>query len=168
MPCNWSSIKTQCMLTKYQPPQFTSLVQQNISLLIVIMIIPAFTATAQNLPKKPTLQQLAGYHNQQQIKWHQKQLPSSSVTYKFGANYKQLQPTGVEKLKPMAIVPVNYVLPAAKNDDQNSPSSPLLQSLLLQERKDYMQWQKQSWWKDPNKLKGADLLRDFYISNRKS
>ena len=156
------------MLSKNQLPHFSSRVQQNIGLLLAIMLNPTFTATAQNLPKKPTLQQLAGYHNQQQIKWQQKQLPSSSVTYKFGANYNQLQPTSVEKLQPMAIVPVNYVLPAVKSEDQNSPSAPLLQSLLLQERKDYMQWQKQSWWKDPNKLKGADLLRDFYISNRKS
>ena len=156
------------MLSKNQLPHFSSRVQQNIGLLLAIMLNPTFTATAQNLPKKPTLQQLAGYHNQQQIKWQQKQLPSSSVTYKFGANYNQLQPTSVEKLQPTAIVPVNYVLPAVKSEDQNSPSAPLLQSLLLQERKDYMQWQKQSWWKDPNKLKGADLLRDFYISNRKS
>ena len=154
------------MFSKYQLPQFISGIQRSKIGLIVILFIPPFTITAQNLPKKPTLQQLAGYHNQQQIRWQQKQLPQSSVTYKFTANYSQLQPTASRTFQPVAIVPVNYVLPVATNHQQQASSTPLLQSLLMQERKDYLQWQKQSWWKDPNKLKAAELLRDVYISNK--
>lgn len=156
------------MFSNYQLPQFISAIRQNTVGLIMILLIPTFTATAQNLPKKPTLQQLAGYHQQQQINWQQKQLPQSSVTYKFTKNYNQPQPTVIGKVQPVAIIPVNYAVPAATKQQKQTSSSPLLHTLLIQERKDYLQWQKQSWWKDPNKLKGAELLRDFYISTRKS
>jgi hypothetical protein len=156
------------MLSKYQLPQLIFPVKGNKIWLAVLLLAPAFTVTAQNLPKNPTLQQLAGYHNKQQQNWQQKQLPPSSVTFKFSTNYGQSLTTRFGKAKSLAPVAVNYPLPASVNEKQQRTQAPFLQSFLLEERKQYMQWRKQSWWKDPGKLKGAELLRDFYISNRKS
>lgn len=156
------------MFTKYHLLQLVFPEKGKTILLAVLILAPAFTVTAQNLPKNPTLQQLAGYHNKQQQNWQQKQLPPSSVTFKFSTNYGQSLTTRFGKAKSLAPVAVNYPLPASVNEKQQMTPAPFLQSFLLEERKQYMQWQKQSWWKDPGKLKGAELLRDFYISNRKS
>lgn len=156
------------MFSKYHLSQLTPKGNGNIICMTVLLLIPAFTVTAQNLPRKPTLQQLAGYHNKQQQNWQQKQLPQSSVTYKFSTNYHQSLTTEFGKVQPPVSFAVNFPLPASANGKQQMAPAPFLQSFLLEERKQYMQWQKQSWWKDPGKLKGAELLRDFYISNRKS
>ncbi|MEJ8841777.1 hypothetical protein WG954_05230 [Lacibacter sp. H375] len=156
------------MFTKYQLPQLIFPVKGNKIWLAVLLLAPSFTGTAQNLPKNPTLQQLAGYHNKQQQNWQQKQLPQSSVTYKFSTNYGQSSTSEVRKVPPSVPVSVNYPLPASASTIQQTTPAPFLQSFLLEERKQYMLWQKQSWWKDPGKLKGAELLRDFYIANRKN
>lgn len=156
------------MFSKYYLPQLLFPVKRSSIWVAVLLLAPAFTVTAQNLPRKPTLQQLAGYHNKQQQNWQQKQLPLSSVTYKFGTKYHQSPTTGFGKVQPTVPLLINYVIPAPVNEDQRLIPAPFLQSFLLEERKQYMQWQKQIWWKEPGKLKGAELLRDFYISNRKS
>jgi len=156
------------MFSKYHLPKLIFPVKGNTIWLAMLLLANAFTVTAQQLPKKPTLQQLAGYHNKQQQSWQLKQLPQSSVTYKFSTNYQQSFIKDFGKVQPAAPLAVNYPLPAQANGKQQMKPAPFLQSFLLEERKQYMQWQKQSWWKDPAKLKGAELLRDFYISNRKS
>jgi hypothetical protein len=155
------------MFRKYHLLQIAFSFKGNAIWLTVLLVIPAFIATSQNLPKKPTLQQLAGYHNKQQLDWQQKQLPQSSVIYKFSTNYGQSSTTRFGKDQSIAPLAVNYPLPASVNEKQQRTQAPFLQSFLLEERKQYMQWRKQSWWKDPGKLKGAELLRDFYISTRK-
>ncbi|HLO39044.1 MAG TPA: hypothetical protein VK173_11150 [Lacibacter sp.] len=156
------------MFSKYHLPQLMFQVKGKTILLAVLLLAPAFTVTAQNLPKNPTLQQLAGYHNKQQQNWQQKQLPQSSVTFKFTTNYNQSLTSRFGNVQPSVPLIVNYQLPASAIQKQQMTPAPFLQSFLLEERKQYMQWQKQSWWKDPGKLRGAELLRDFYISNRKS
>lgn len=156
------------MFTKYHLLQLV-FPEKGITIWLAVLILaPAFTVTAQNLPRKPTLQQLAGYHNKQQQNWQQKQLPQTSVTYKFSTNYGQSLTTRFEKAQSIAPLTVNYPLPVSVNKKQERTPAPFLQPFLLEERKQYLQWQKQSWWKDPGKLKGAEMLRDFYISNRKS
>lgn len=155
------------MFRKYHLLQLRLKVKGNAIWFTVLVLIPAFTVTAQTLPKSPTLPQLAGYHNRQQQNWQQKQLPQSSITYKFSANYHQSLIKEFGKAQPPAPVAVNYALPASAKENRLMTPAPFLQSFLLDERKQYMQWQKQSWWKDPGKLKGAELLRDLYISNRK-
>lgn len=122
---------------------------------------------AQTLPKKPTLQQLAAYQNKQQLNWQQKQLPASSVTYRFSTNY-QTSTKEFGKQQPIVPVAVNYSQPLRLQQGQQKRSAPSLQSYLQEERRQYMLREKQSWWKDPAKLKGAELLRDFYITNRRS
>lgn len=156
------------MFSKYHLTQLMFPAWGNTIWLAVLLLATAFTVNAQNLPRKPTLQQLAGYHNKQQQNWQQKQLPQSSVTYKFGTNYGQSSTSRFGKTQSLAPLAANYPLPASVNKKQQRTPAPFLQSFLLEERKQYMQWQKQSWWKDPSKLKGAELLRDFYISNRKN
>lgn len=155
------------MFRKYQLLQLSFPVKGKAIRLTALLLIPAFTVIAQTLPKKPTLPQLAGYYNWQQQNWQQKQLPQSSITYKFGTNHHQSLTSQFGKTQPPAPVAVNYALPASAKENQLMTPAPFLQSFLLDERKQYMQWQKQSWWKDPGKLKGAELLRDLYISNRK-
>ena len=155
------------MFSKYYLPKLTFPVKGNTMWMTVLLLIPAFTVVAQILPKNPTLQQLAAYHNKQQQNWQQKQLPLSSVTYKFGTNHHQSQATAFGKVQPTVPLAINYMLPAPVRENQLLILAPFLQSFLLEEQKQYMLWQKQSWWKDPGKLKGSELLRAFYISNRK-
>ena len=154
------------MFSNYHLPQRMFPVKGNTIWLAALLLTPAFTVTAQNLPKNPTLQQLAGYHNKQQLNWQQKQLPASSVTYRF--SNKTTQTVQFGKLQTGMPATTGYILPLQLKPKQQTTPMPFLKSYLLQERQQYIKWQKQSWWRDPAKAPAADLMRDFYISSKKT
>lgn len=154
------------MLSRYKLPQLFSVLKGDAVWLTVLLFIPVVAAKTQGLPKKPTIQQLAGYQNKQQLNWQQKQLPTSSVTYRF--SNKTTQTVQFGKLQTNKPATTGYILPLQLKPTQQTTPTPFLKSYLLQERQQYIKWQKQSWWRDPAKAPATDLMRDFYISNKKN
>lgn len=128
-------------------------------LLFILLFFLNTHIQSQRLPRKPTIQQIAGYYNWQQQNWQRQQLPLTSVTYRFGnATYRS---TAAKEKEP-PVLPFMLIRP------EETANAPFLQLYLKQQRKTDMLWQKQSWWKDPSKAPGAQLLQDIYRSNRKN
>jgi hypothetical protein len=137
----------------------------NLFLCSGVCLLNATVLTAQLLPKNPTIKQVVSYQLFQQQKWNMKQLPQNSVLYKY--NYSNLG------LRRDEFIIKNEFKPAFTFLDQSISTSypqqdPFLQTYLLKERKQYSQWQRQSWWKDPNQATGSELLRGFLIGNRRA
>lgn len=116
--------------------------------------------TAQVMPKKPTPQQFAGYHIKEQQNWQLKQLPASSVTYKFGTNYNAGRVYNFNKQQPVVSSISKLAVNSLQTGNKYIPS-PYLQFYMKQDQQQLIKWQKQSWWKDPAQAPGAELLKSF-------
>lgn len=122
---------------------------------------------AQQMPKKPTPQQFAGYHIKQQHIWQQQQLPINSVTYQFGTTTKTkpLYDFNVNMPKPVVTT-----LPSATNNLLLNPNrmapSPSLHFYLMQDRQQMIRDQKNGWWKDPAQAPGAEFFRTMFMNNK--
>jgi len=122
---------------------------------------------AQQMPKKPTPQQFAGYHIRQQQSWQQKQLPRNSITYQFGttATIGPVYNFNPKKEKPVATV----IFSATHNlllNTKRTAASPSLHLNLMQDRQQMIKDQKQGWWKDPAQAPGAEFFRTMFMTNK--
>ncbi|HEY6502676.1 MAG TPA: hypothetical protein VIZ28_01760 [Chitinophagaceae bacterium] len=138
-----------------------------------VCLLNVTVTVAQNLPQKPTPQQVAGYQMQQQHQWQMKQLPKNSVLYKTGYTnmpYRSYDFSFKKEKQPYFSLPANPMSTVGIQPIKYSPMyklPPSLQSDLLRERLQYSNWYKQSWWKDPMKATGSEILRGFLINNGK-
>jgi hypothetical protein len=126
----------------------------------VYFLLPAI-ATAQSLPKNPTIQQVAGYQKYQQQQWSMKQLPSNSVLYRYYSNSLALPiRNSFTTTEPKAIINLDRL------NNNISRQGSYLQSYLEQRREQNFLQQKQSWYKDPSKGFISTFLKDvLYNSN---
>ncbi len=121
------------------------------------------TVSGQSQPQTSKQSQLINQQFLEQKTWQMKQLPKNSVLYQTAykvpeyyvftksapalTNYHQPVWTGVSTMP-------GSDLQTAQNNELNS-----LQHFIQQDRKQYMQYIKNSWWKDPSKGIGASLLQ---------
>lgn len=105
--------------------------------------------TVAGLSQQNTTQQLHFINNQvqEQKTWQLKQLPKNSVLYQMA--FKVPDHHIISKPAP---APVYYHQPV-QNYELNS-----LQHFIQQDRNQYLQSLKNSWWKDPSKGIGAGIL----------
>lgn len=131
----------------------------------------AAVTIAQSLPKHPTMQQVVGFQIYQQQIWNLKQIPVNSVLYTYQSRSLNFP---VEKKFSISHAPAftfqfasrNYLQTANDLNINFSLSTSNLHSYLLQKGKQSYQWQKQSWWKDPNNGRFSELLRDLILKNK--
>ena len=119
-----------------------------------------------NLPKNPTVRQLVGYHYYQQQVWEAKALPKNSVLYKNNYRITAWQPQEVNDKFPAFSIQRNIVsfipndMPVGTTVKISWQPMPL-RSYLYNQNNYYHKTQRQSWWKDPSKATGSQILRDL-------
>lgn len=123
-----------------------------------ICVLYVTALTAQVLPKNSSMQQIVGYHFYQQKKWSMQQLPKNSVLYLF--NSKHIIPGDKFSATNVHLPQIN-ISPAPVSYKYSFSSGSLgeLQSYLHATRFQYYKWQKESFWRDPSKGIGAELLK---------
>lgn len=132
------------------------------TILIVCSGVCLFSSTAifaQSAPKNVPSQKVVSYQLQEQYKWNNSQLPKNSVLLKTKSVYPStstLQFSLQKKKEP------NFVMPSYTGFVPNKTSGqsfPMLKTQLKKEGQLYYKWQKQSWWKDPLKAPGSNIIR---------
>lgn len=136
-----------------------------IGVTIFLVTAPALTAQVM-LPKKPTMQQVIGHHLGQQESWRMQQLPVNSVLYKYntGIVSRLPQPFGFMANTPsvsFSSTAFRYSISPGVNAGQFNS----LEATLFRQNIIYSQTQKQSWWKDPQKAPGSQILRETFFQN---
>lgn len=115
------------------------------------------------LPRNPTIKQVVGYHLQEQYTWGYRQLPRNAVLYRANILNPVLYADAIrQQQNSFRLTSPPFILKTTAGTEQTG----FLQDYLKQQRKDYSNWMKNSWWKDPQNGTGSDLLRSILQRNR--
>ncbi|MEO6612732.1 MAG: hypothetical protein ABIT05_08640 [Chitinophagaceae bacterium] len=126
-----------------------------------VFLLSVTALPAQVLPKKPTMQQVVGYHQWQEQAWRNRQLPLNSVLYRNDQknfNWEKQWASSWQSSQPVITLRQYIPLNLANKLDN------IYVGVVIE--KQPVHWHDTNWWKDQNNAPGAALLRAILVHNR--